>query len=122
MVTVSDPRQGKLKLWLYDLNRGTSSPFTFGEVNDQFRLILSGSRVALQAFQIRAQFRGALIADFAVLLQSLVGDAFEFRRKFGIEAERWCGRVIEDGIEQSGGGVTAKRKRARCHLVEDGAQ
>ncbi len=36
MVTVTDPRQGKLKLWLYDLNRGTSSPFTFGEGNDQY--------------------------------------------------------------------------------------
>jgi len=36
MVTVTDPRQGKEKLWLYDLNRGTSSPFTFGEGNDQY--------------------------------------------------------------------------------------
>jgi eukaryotic-like serine/threonine-protein kinase len=36
MVVVTDPRQGKQKLWLYDLNRGTSSPFTFGEGNDQY--------------------------------------------------------------------------------------
>jgi eukaryotic-like serine/threonine-protein kinase len=36
MVTVTDPRQGKQKLWLYDLSRGTSTPFTFGEGNDQY--------------------------------------------------------------------------------------
>jgi eukaryotic-like serine/threonine-protein kinase len=36
MVTVTDPRQGKQKLWLYDLSRGTSSPFTFGEESDQY--------------------------------------------------------------------------------------
>jgi eukaryotic-like serine/threonine-protein kinase len=36
MVTVTDPRRGKQKLWLYDVNRGTSSPFTFGEGNDQY--------------------------------------------------------------------------------------
>jgi Tol biopolymer transport system component len=36
MVTVTDARQGKTKLWLYDVNQGTSSPFTFGEGNDQY--------------------------------------------------------------------------------------
>ena len=36
MVTVTDPRQGRLKLWLYDLGTGTASPFTFGEGNDQY--------------------------------------------------------------------------------------
>jgi Tol biopolymer transport system component len=36
MVTVTDPRQGRQKLWLYDLIRGTGSPFTFGEGNDQY--------------------------------------------------------------------------------------
>ena len=36
MATVTDPRQGKLKLWLYDLNLGTASPFTFGAGTDQY--------------------------------------------------------------------------------------
>jgi eukaryotic-like serine/threonine-protein kinase len=36
MYSVTDQRQGKQKLWLYDLNRGTASPFTFGEGNDQY--------------------------------------------------------------------------------------
>jgi eukaryotic-like serine/threonine-protein kinase len=36
MVTVTDARQGKQKLWLYDLTRGTRSPFTFGDGNDQY--------------------------------------------------------------------------------------
>ncbi len=36
MVTVTDPRQGRQKLWLYDLIRGTTSPFTFGDGNDQY--------------------------------------------------------------------------------------
>jgi Tol biopolymer transport system component len=36
VATVTDPRQGKLKLWLYDLNQGTASPFTFGAGTDQY--------------------------------------------------------------------------------------
>jgi dipeptidyl aminopeptidase/acylaminoacyl peptidase len=36
MVTVTDPRQGRLKLWLYDLNKDSSSPFTFGEGDDLY--------------------------------------------------------------------------------------
>jgi eukaryotic-like serine/threonine-protein kinase len=36
MVSVTDVRQGKQKLWLYDLARGTSGPFTFGEGSDQY--------------------------------------------------------------------------------------
>jgi len=36
MYCVTDVRQGKQKLWLYDLSRGTSTPFTFGEGDDQY--------------------------------------------------------------------------------------
>jgi eukaryotic-like serine/threonine-protein kinase len=36
MYSVMDPRQGKQKLWLCDLTRGTSSPFTFGDGSDQY--------------------------------------------------------------------------------------
>ena len=36
IASVTDPRQGKYKLWLYDLNQGTVSPFTFGDSNDQY--------------------------------------------------------------------------------------
>ena len=36
IATVTDPRQGKQKLWLYDLTRGTATPFTFGEGNDLY--------------------------------------------------------------------------------------
>jgi len=36
IVTVTDPRQNRPKLWLYDLNRGTAGPFTFGEGNDMY--------------------------------------------------------------------------------------
>lgn len=36
IASVTDPRQGKFKLWLYDLNQGTASPFTFGDSNDQY--------------------------------------------------------------------------------------
>jgi Tol biopolymer transport system component len=36
VATVTDTRHGKQKLWLYDVNRGTSSPFTFGEGNDLY--------------------------------------------------------------------------------------
>ena len=36
MVTVTDPRQNRLKLWMYDLRQGTSMPFTFGDGDDQY--------------------------------------------------------------------------------------
>jgi len=36
MYGVTDSRQGKQKLWLQDLNSGTSEPFTFGEGNDLY--------------------------------------------------------------------------------------
>ena len=36
MAPVMDPRQGKFKLWLYDLTQGTQSPFTFGDNDDQY--------------------------------------------------------------------------------------
>ncbi len=36
VVTVVQPGQTSQKLWLYDLNRGTASPFTFGEGNDYY--------------------------------------------------------------------------------------
>jgi eukaryotic-like serine/threonine-protein kinase len=36
MVTVTDPRQNRQKLWLYDMGQGTATPFTFGEGNDQY--------------------------------------------------------------------------------------
>lgn len=36
IASVTDPRQGRLKLWLYDLNRGTESPFTFGDGSEQY--------------------------------------------------------------------------------------
>ena len=36
MVTVLPPGQKNQKLWLYDLNQGTASPFTFGEGDDLY--------------------------------------------------------------------------------------
>jgi eukaryotic-like serine/threonine-protein kinase len=36
MVTANPPGQKNTKLWLYDLNTGTSSPFTFGEGDDLY--------------------------------------------------------------------------------------
>jgi eukaryotic-like serine/threonine-protein kinase len=36
VATVTDPRQNRLKLWLYDLSHDTSSPFTLGEGDDPY--------------------------------------------------------------------------------------
>jgi Tol biopolymer transport system component len=36
VATVTDPRQNHTKLWLYDIGRGTASPFTFGDTDDQY--------------------------------------------------------------------------------------
>ena len=47
-----------------------------------------GVEFALEAFQIAAQIGGGLVAHFAIFFESFADDAFEFRRKIGIEANR----------------------------------
>ena len=44
IASVTDLRRGNLKLWLYDLNQGTASPFTFGDSNDQYPAWSSDSK------------------------------------------------------------------------------
>lgn len=36
VATMTDPRQNRLKLWLYDLVHGTTTQFTLGEGDDQY--------------------------------------------------------------------------------------
>ena len=64
--------------------------------------------IPLQPLQVGADFSRALIADLAVLLQSLIDNVFKSRGKIGVEALQRSGLLVEDGIEDRGRGVSAK--------------
>ncbi len=75
--------------------------------------------VALEAFQVGAQLGGALKANFAVLFERFADDAIEFDRQGGIQASRRGGLLVQDGIEDGGGGVASEGEQAGGHLVEN---
>ena len=52
------------------------------------RRTASALGVPLQPLQVRAHFRGVLVAQVAVLLQSLVDDSFQLRAAVGIQPHR----------------------------------
>ena len=56
-------------------------------------------RVSLQALEVGANVAGVLVAQLAILLETLVDDALELGRDIGIQAHGRHGRAIEDGLE-----------------------
>ena len=53
MVTVVPPGQKNQKLWLYDLDRGTASPFTFGDGDDLYPCLVSRQSASSILFYAR---------------------------------------------------------------------
>jgi hypothetical protein len=78
--------------------------------------------IALQALQIRPHVGRALITQIAVLLQSLVDDALQFRGYIGIQPNRGGGRAIENGFENHCRTLAPERHGAGGHLVHDRAE
>jgi len=72
--------------------------------------------------EVGSQIGRALITQVAIFLQSLVDDALQLRGHVGIEAHGGDWAAIEDGFEDLRGAAAMKWKRARRHLVEDGAE
>jgi hypothetical protein len=53
-------------------------------------------RVAPDAFQIRAQFGGALVPQIAVSFERFVDNGVEFRQQIWIHSGRWDDRAAQD--------------------------
>ena len=52
----------------------------------------------MQALQVRADIGGMLIAQVAVLLDSLLDDLFQLGRNFGTQLARRSGSAIQNGV------------------------
>ena len=63
-----------------------------------------------------------LIAQVAILFESLVDDALKFGGEIGIHARGGSGRAIENFALDDSGAFAAKGQRAGGHLVENGAE
>jgi len=59
-----------------------------------------------------------LISKIAILLQSLVDDAFQFRREFGIQADRRGGNLVQNRIEDRRRGAAFEGKAAGAHFIK----
>jgi Tol biopolymer transport system component len=103
LVTVSDARQSRSKLWLYDVASGTGAPFTLGEGDDQYpawspdsrQVAYTSSRKGKEEVYVKPMGGGSR----EQLLLSMEG---------GAEADRWSsnGRYLLFDYfgSQSGGG------------------
>lgn len=77
---------------------------------------------ALQPLQVRANFRRVLVAELAILHQTLADDVLEFRRHLGIELHSGRRRAIQNRVEDQSRAVTVKGHRPGCHLVQHNAE
>src|SRR6266851_5437005 len=84
--------------------------------------MLSGAGVALEAFQVGAHFRGALVAEVAVLFHGLVDELFELGRSARIEADGGDWRLVENLVEDCAGTFAFERKKTGSHFVEQDAE
>ena len=72
--------------------------------------------------EVCAHVTGGLVAQAAILFESLADDFFKLRDNLGIQADRGDGRFFEDGGKDDSGGIAAKWKRAGDHLIEHRAE
>ena len=73
--------------------------------------------VAFQPFKVAADIRSVLIAQFAVLLQTLVDHPFQFRWQYRIQPRRWCRLSVQDVVENCRCRIARERQRPCCHFV-----
>ena len=79
-------------------------------------------RIPPQPLQVGANLRGVLVAQVAILFESLVDNVFKARRQIGIEAEHGSRRPIQNGLKDRRRTFSAEGHGARRHFVEDGSK
>ena len=79
----------------------------------------TGIRIALQALQVGAHFRGDLVTQVAVFLQRLVDNSFEFRGTIGIQPHGRNRGAVQDRFENRCRTVATERHPPRRHLIEN---
>jgi hypothetical protein len=72
---------------------------------------------AFHALEFSADFSHTLVAQLPVFLQRRENDFFQLGRQVGIQFARRDRLLIEERIEDHGGGVPVERSAAGCHLV-----
>ncbi len=82
----------------------------------------SRSCVALQPFQISADFGRALITNLPIFLQCLADNVLKLCREIGIQPQLRCRLLVQDRIEDRSRAVAAKGKHARRHFVQHRAK
>jgi len=75
-------------------------------------------RFPLHALEIGANFRRVLVADVPVFLQTRTDNAVQLRWNLRIETGRSRRTLVQDGIEDSSGCLTAERRSRGSHLIE----
>src|SRR5216683_7226509 len=78
--------------------------------------------IALQPLEVRSYVGGTLVAEITVLLQSLVDDAFQFRREFGIQTDRRSGDLVQNRVKDRRRGAAFEGKPASTHLIHHHAK
>jgi hypothetical protein len=107
LVTVSDARQTRSKLWLYEVASGTSAPFTLGEGDDQFPAWSPDSR--------QVAYTSARKGKEEIYLKPVGGGSQEqllLSMEGGAEADHWSsdGRFLlfdYFGSQSAGGDIWA---------------
>ena len=72
--------------------------------------------------QIDTDFRSGLVALLAILFDCLIDDLFELGRKVGIEVVQWYGRVVQDGLFENLGRLSAEGALPGGHLIQNQAE
>src|SRR5579862_129551 len=82
----------------------------------------AGTGIALQPFEFRTHFGGALIAELAILLKGSADDVVEPGRQISVEAQYGNGLAFENGVEDDAGTLALEGQSAGGHFVQDHAE
>src|ERR1700722_14148522 len=84
--------------------------------------LASAFPVAIQALQIGAELRRALVAQSAIFLQRLLYNFIELAGNGRIELRGRRRSALENGMKNQRGSIALERKAASAHLIEHGSQ
>src|ERR1700687_4615873 len=83
------------------------------------RYLGAGISIPLQPLQVSADIGRVLVAQVAILLESLVNDVFQLGRQVGVQPNRRCWSAVENRLENRGRAFSAEWQRPRRHFVQN---